>query len=173
MTSPEIENKPYPDGLMIRYTQPQDVEHLKRWLMDPTVQDWFPMCNELEVDDAARRWVSFCRVKSSLTVEIKGVPVGIATLYVQAYKKLLHQTEFGIIISPEWRNQGIGTFLMKSIIKLAKDQFNIELLHLQVYAENPAINLYKRFGFREFGKQTHWLKDENRYVGRIFMERFL
>ena len=56
---------------------------------------------------------------------------------------------------------------------LAKEKFKIELLHLQVYAENPAMNLYKRFGFKEFGRQESWIKEENRYVGRVFMERFL
>ncbi len=167
------QEKPIPEGLTVRYTQPQDVEPLKRWFSDPTVQDWFPMCNEAEVDDAARRWVSFCRIKSSLTAEINGTPVGIVTLYLQAYKKLLHQAEFGIIVAPEYRDKGIGTYLMKAAMKLAKEQFKIELLHLQVYAENPAYRLYKRLGFREYGRQSHWLKDGNRYVGRIFMERFL
>jgi putative acetyltransferase len=71
------------------------------------------------------------------------------------------------------RNKGIGSFLMRSMMRLAKEQFHLEPIHLQVYAENPAMRLYKRFGFREFGRQTHWIKEEDRYVGRIFMERFL
>lgn len=160
-------------GLTVRYTQPQDAEHLKAWLLDPEISTWFPMANEAEVEDAVRRWISFSRVKSSLTAELDGVPCGIVTLYVQAYKKLLHQSEFGIIVATGMRNKGIGSFLLRSLMRLAKEQFKLELLHLQVYAENPAIRLYKRFGFREFGRQTHWIKEEDRYVGRIFMERFL
>ena len=161
------------EGLTIRYTQPSDADYLKAWLSDPSVGSWFPMCNDLEIDDATRRWISFCRIHSSLTALMNGVPCGIVTLYLQAYKKLLHQAEFGIIVGSEYRNKGIGSFLIKSAMRLAKEQFHIELLHLQVYAENPAIRLYKRMGFREFGKQTHWIKEEDRYVGRIFMERFL
>lgn len=160
-------------GLTVRYTQPQDAEHLKAWLLDPEISTWFPMANEAEVEDAVRRWISFSRVKSSLTAELDGVPCGIVTLYVQAYKKLLHQSEFGIIVATGMRNKGIGSFLLRSLMRIAKEQFKLELLHLQVYAENPAIRLYKRFGFREFGRQTHWIKEEDRYVGRIFMERFL
>lgn len=160
-------------GLTMRYTQLQDAEHLRAWLLDPEISSWFPMANEAEVDDAVRRWISFSRVKSSLTAEIDGVPCGIVTLYVQGYKKLQHQSEFGIIVASGMRNRGIGSFLMRSMMRLAKEQFRLELVHLQVYAENPAIRLYKRFGFREFGKQTHWIKETDRYVGRIFMERFL
>jgi RimJ/RimL family protein N-acetyltransferase len=160
-------------GLTVRYTQPQDAEYLKAWLSDPEVSTWFPMANEFEVDDAVRRWISFSRVRSSLTAELDGKPCGLVTLYVQAYKKLQHQSEFGIIVASGMRNQGIGSFLMRSMMRLAKEQFHLELVHLQVYAENPAIRLYKRFGFREFGRQTHWIKEQDRYVGRIFMERFL
>ncbi len=160
-------------GLTVRYTVPQDADHLKAWLLDPEVSTWFPMANEFEVEDAVRRWISFSRVKSSLTAELNGKPVGLVTLYVQAYKKLMHQSEFGIIVASGMRNKGIGSFLMRSMMRLAKEQFRLELVHLQVYAENPAIRLYKRFGFREFGRQTHWIKEEDRYVGRIFMERFL
>jgi putative acetyltransferase len=160
-------------GLTVRYTQPQDAEYLKAWLSDPEVSHWFPMCTEAEIDDAVRRWISFSRIKSSLTAELNGVPCGIVTLYLQAYKKLVHQSEFGIIVASGMRGKGIGSFLMRSMMRLGKEQFQLELVHLQVYAENPAIRLYKRMGFREFGRQTHWIKETDRYVGRIFMERFL
>jgi len=167
---PEVKTIP---GLTIRYTVPQDAECLKQWLMDPSVQDAFPMASESEVEDAVRRWISFSRVRSSLTVEMDGHPVGISTLYIQAYKRLLHQTEFGVIVDSHYRGRSIGSYLLSSIMKLAKQHFHVELIHLQVYQDNPAIKLYKKFGFQEFGCQTHWIKDDNRYVGRIFMERFI
>jgi ribosomal protein S18 acetylase RimI-like enzyme len=159
-------------GLTIRYTVPQDAEWLKKWLLDPSVKNSFPMLSEGEVDDAVRRWISFSRIRASLTVEMDGRPVGLATLYVQAYKRLVHQTEFGIIVDPDYRGKGVGSFLLSSIMKLAKQHFHVELIHLQVYQDNPAIFLYEKFGFKEFGRQTHWIKEgEGQYVGRIFMER--
>ena len=104
----------------------------------------------------------------------EGVPVGLTTLYLQPYRKLAHQCEFGIIIGPEHRGQGIGSLLLSSLMTLAKDTFKIELLHLQVYSENPAIRLYSRFGFKEFGRQDKWIKElDGSYTGRIFMERKL
>jgi len=161
------------EGLTIRYTTPSDADYLKLWLSDPEVSGWFPMANEAEVDDAVRRWISFSRIRSSLTAEMNGVPCGLVTLYLQAYKKIMHQSEFGIIVGSGFRNKGIGSFLLNSVMRLGKEQFKLELLHLQVYAENPAQRLYKRFGFREFGRQTHWIKESDRYVARVFMERFL
>jgi len=178
MTEPVFEHVPQEkespiEGLTVRYTTKDDGKHLSEWLKDPSISSWFPMTGNEEIEDATVRWISFSQVKASLTVEYEGVPCGIATLYLQGYKKLLHQAEFGVIVAPGYRNKGIGTFLIKSLMRLAKERFRIELLHLQVYAENPAIGLYKRLGFREFGRQTHWIKEDTRYVGRIFMERFL
>lgn len=162
-----------PPGVEVRYTEPEDAPYLKSWLMDPSVRLWFPMIDEVEIDDAVMRWIAFYRFKCSLTITKDKIPCGIATLYLQPYRKLAHQCEFGIIVGTQYRNQGIGSYLMSSIMHLAKEKFNIELLHLQFYAENPAVNLYKRFGFTEFGRQSGWIKDEGRSVGRIFMERYL
>lgn len=162
-----------PSGIEIRYTEPGDAKYLKEWLMEPETLRWFPMDDEVEIDDAVMRWIAFYRYKCSLTITKDGIPCGISTLYLQPYRRLAHQCEFGILIGKEHRNKGIGSYLLNSAIHLAKEKFKIELIHLQVYEGNPAIRLYTRFGFKEFGRQNAWIKEENRYAGRIFMERFL
>lgn len=162
------------EGLEFRYTEFGDGVHLKQWLLDPSIQKWFPMADEVEIDDAVSRWVGFSRYKCSLTAVKDGVPCGLATLYLQPYKKLAHQCEFGIIVAPDARGKGVGTQLLRHLIHLAKERFSIQLLHLQVYTENPAKRLYERFGFVEFGHQTHWIREtDGTYTGRVFMEKFL
>lgn len=160
-------------GFDVRYTEMSDAVYMKEWFMEPNILRWFPMTEYPEIDDSVNRWLSFSRYKCSLTAMIDGVPCGIATLYIQPYRKLRHQSEFGIIVSGKCRNQGIGSHLLRNLMHLGKTYFNLELLHLQVYSENPAMRLYQRFGFREFGRQTHWIKDDGIYVARVFMERFL
>lgn len=162
-----------PQGVTLRYTCPQDSLWLKEWLSLPEAMRAYPMCNTLEVDDATRRWISFSRLRSSLTVEKNGKPVGISTLHVHWYKRMSHQCDFAIIVAPDARGHGVGGFLLSSIMKLAKKQFKIELLHLQVYLGNPAIHLYERFGFREFGCHPAWVKDDSIYTGISYMGRRL
>jgi RimJ/RimL family protein N-acetyltransferase len=118
----EKEDNPL-EKLEIRYTELSDTPHVRDWLMDPTVATWFPMADAIEIDDAANRWVSFARYRCSLTAVMDGVPCGIATLYLQPYKKLAHQCEFGIIVAPGFRNKGIGSDLLKNLIHLAKEYF--------------------------------------------------
>ena len=161
-------------GVDIRYTEMSDGKYLKEWLQDPNVNRWFPMADEVEIDDAVARWIGFARWRCSLSAMREGKPIGLATLYLQPYKKLAHQCEFGIIVADQERGKGVGTLLLRSLMSLAKDTFKIELLHLQVYSENPAISLYARLGFTEFGRQDQWIKELNgTYTGRIFMERKL
>lgn len=169
-------------GLEMRYTVFEDAKYLKEWLSDPSVRRAYPMCEAAEIEDAVARWISFARYRCSLTATLNGVPCGLATLYLQPYRQLAHQCEFGIIVGAAYRGLGIGTHLLNSLMHLAKNRFKIELLHLQVYAENPAMNLYRRLGFETFGSQTHWVKEQVEegpeagkveYIGRIFMQRFL
>ncbi|MCE2983434.1 MAG: GNAT family N-acetyltransferase [Parachlamydia sp.] len=165
------------DGVEVRYTEPSDSKYLKEWLMETTAGRWFPMDDEMEIDDAVMRWIAFYRYKCSLTILKNGLPCGIATLYLQPYRKLAHQCEFGIIVGDGFRGKGIGSYLMNSLIHMAKEKFKIELLHLQVYSENPARKFYRRFGFKEFGEQNSWIKESNenggQYAGRVFMERMI
>jgi RimJ/RimL family protein N-acetyltransferase len=158
----------------IRYSDLADGRYLKQWLQEPSIGRWFPVYDTVEIDDAVQRWIGFSRYKCSLTAVKNEEPCGIATLYLQPYRKLAHQCEFGIIVGQGHRGQGVGTELIRNLIHLAKTKFHIELLHLQVYSENPAIHLYKRMGFVEFGKQTHWIKEiDGTYTGRLFMEKYL
>lgn len=162
------------DDLEIRYTDLSEGRFLKEWLTEPSVGRWFPVADTVEIDDAVHRWIGFSRYKCSLTAFKDGHPCGLATLYLQPYRKLAHQCEFGIIVGHGYRGQGIGTELLKNLIHLAKDQFRIELLHLQVYQDNPAIHLYSRLGFTEFGRQEKWIKEsDGTYTGRVFMEKSL
>ena len=162
-----------PPDLEIRYTEPKDITFLEKWFADPAVLRWFPMKDPREVDDSVKRWIAYHQYKCSLTACLKGIPCGIATLWLQPYRKVSHQCQFGIIVDPQCRGKRIGSSLMKNIMNLAKKNFRIEMFHLEVYEGNPAYHLYKSFGFREFGRQSHWVKDDGEYIARICMERFL
>lgn len=161
-------------GVQIRYTEAGDAKYLRAWFNDPNVASYFPMFDQAEMDDAVNRWIGFYRYKCSLTAVKDGTPVGVATLYLQPYRKLAHQCEFGIVVAPECRDQGVGSQLLHHMMHLAKEKFKIELLHLQVYESNPAVRLYRRFGFKDFGLQRGWIKEKDgTYTSRLLMEVYL
>ncbi|HLB52747.1 MAG TPA: GNAT family N-acetyltransferase [Chlamydiales bacterium] len=160
--------------LVIRFSEEGDEKYLIEWLLEPGVLRWFPLCDVREVEDAARIWMSYAKVKGALTAVYNGIPCGTATLYINSYKKLSHQSLFAIIVNTESRGKGVGTKLLSELIALAKERFQLELLHLEVYDGNPAIHLYRRFGFKEYGFERHFAKEGNgEYLGKIMMEKNL
>lgn len=50
-----------------------------------------------------------------------------------------------IALLPEFRNQGIGTTILRGLITKADTSGRILSIHVEAY--NPALNLYKRLGF--------------------------
>ncbi len=158
-------------NLKIRFAQKSDGKYLEKWL-DESVLQWFPMCNKAEVADAVNIWMSFTQYRAVLTAEIDKKPVGSALIYLQSYVKLAHQALFAIIIDKDYRGKGVGTTLINELIKIAKERFKLEILHLEVYETNPAIHLYERFGFKKYGVHKKFLKDQNgKYYDKILMQK--
>jgi RimJ/RimL family protein N-acetyltransferase len=158
----------------IRLAQAEDAPHLTKWLSDPNILKWFPMANEREIEDSVRIWVGYSRMQAGMTACLGDQPVGMANLYIQPYQKLAHQCLFSVIIQDAYRGQGIGTLLLESLIEHAKEKFQIELLHLEVYDGNPAITLYRKLGFQEYGRHVRFIKlEDGTYIDKIFMQREL
>ena len=154
----------------MRFTEPADAEFLTRWFLQPGVLLYFPMDDIREIEDAVRIWIGYSQIQAGLTALHEGVPRGMANLYVQPYKKLAHQCLFSILVDEAFRGRGVGTQLIRSLKKLAQEKFHIEILHLEVYDGNPAIHLYQREGFKEFGCQSLFIREKGQYNGKIYME---
>ncbi len=157
----------------IRFAVEEDMLLLIEWLQQPGVLEWFPLCDLREIEDAARIWISHIKFNAVLTSLWDGKPCGIATLYIPPFRKLAHQCLLAIIVDEAYRGKGVGTFLLNELERLAQERFKIELLHLEVYEGNPAIHLYQRLGFVQYGYQRHFIKQEGRYLGKIMMQKVL
>lgn len=159
--------------ITIRPGEESDQKYLVEWLLQPGVLNWFPIADLREIEDAARICVSYAKFGAVLTALWDGVPCGIANLYIPPYKKLSHHALFMIIIDEKYRGKGVGTKLMIQLMDLAKNTFGMEFLHLEAYEGNPAIRLYERLGFVQYGIQKHFVKEEGAYRAKILMQKNL
>jgi putative acetyltransferase len=159
--------------LTFRLTLPEDGPYLSQWLSDPRILTWVPMFDAREIEDAVRIWIGYSRIEAGVTALWNSEPCGMANLYIQPYKKLAHTCLFSIIVKEEIRGKGVGKQLLENLMKHAKEKFKIEILHLEVYQGNPAKHLYERAGFKEFGCQTHFIKENGKYIPKIFMQKSL
>ena len=157
----------------IRFGEESDQAYLIEWLLQPGVLDGFPLTGIREIEDAARIWISYHKNHAVLTALWDGVPCGIANLYLQSYEKMSHQCLFAIIVDEKHRGKGVGAKLLRELMKLAKERFHLEFLHLEVYQGNPAIALYERLGFSQYGVHKRFIKDGGRYIDKILMQKYL
>lgn len=162
-----------PSPLTFRLTRPEDAPYLMQWLSDPKILRWFPMFDAREIEDSVRIWIGYSRIESGITAEWNSEPCGMANLYIQPYKKLKHTCLLSIIVKEEMRGKGIGKAMMEQLMKHAKEKFKIEVLHLEVYEGNPAQHLYERMGFKQFGYQSRFIKEDGKYNGKFFMQIIL
>lgn len=158
-------------SIVMRPSVETDIPILASWVCRPNVLCWFPMSDQREIEDSTRIWTGYIRLGASFTAEYQGKPAGMAVLYLQPYKRFSHHALFAIIVDEEHRNLGIGKALIEHFEKEARDKFNIELLHLEVYDGNPARRLYERMGFKEYGRHPRFIKENGKYVSKILMQK--
>lgn len=84
---------------------------------------------------------------------------------------LSHVGIFGITVSEQYRNRGIGTELMKRAIEEAKRSIKgLEIITMGVFADNDrAMHLYKKFGLKKYGELPNGVIRKGKHSNHIYM----
>jgi putative acetyltransferase len=84
-----------------------------------------------------------------------------------------HAGQIGMAVRDDCQGQGVGTALVQAAVDLADQWLNILRLELEVYADNePALRLYKKFGFGVEGTLVRYAYRAGQYVDVHAMARF-
>ena len=109
-----------------------------------------------------------------LVAEINTELVGNIDLTGSKRSKMSHTAMIGMGIKEEYRNQGLGTYLINSVIDWAKNYSEIELIWLDVYASNElGLILYRKTGFKISGTVKDFFKEEQGYKDKIQMYQII
>jgi len=140
-----------PAGVLIRLSMPSDLDVL------------FPIYCEVMRDYATRATGAWDEDEQRRQY-YAGFPVGRAQVILVGYDiagaiDCEHHgdrwTVNNIEIAPEWQNHGIGTWLLRRLLRQARGE-GIPV-DLEVLKVNPARRLYERLGFAVTGEtDTHW-----------------
>ncbi|KEK21167.1 GNAT family N-acetyltransferase [Bacillus gaemokensis] len=111
----------------------------------------------------------------TLVVEFNDQVIGFLSFSRSSYIRLHHAGSFGMGIKQEFSNIGIGTKFLSYFIEWAKEQEGLEKICLDVFSNNErAINLYKRLGFREEGRQINQIRfKDGSYADIVFMALYI
>ncbi len=83
-----------------------------------------------------------------------------------------HVGQIGMAVRDDWQGQGVGTALMQAAVDLAEKWLNLSRLELEVWTDNePAIRLYKKFGFMTEGTLIRFGFRDGEYADAYYMAR--
>lgn len=130
------------------------------------------MNNPLEIEDSVKN-VFIYPNRVLIMANDDNSPIGLAQLDISSFKKHSHVAFFCMLINRDYRGKGLGTKLLHELMRMAKDEFKIEVLFLDVFSENRAINLYKRVGFVQCGSEARFMKEGLKYLEKVCMYKEL
>ncbi|EOU1691044.1 GNAT family N-acetyltransferase [Clostridium perfringens] len=103
--------------------------------------------------------------------EEDGKVLGLGILMNHGNLRKKHVGVITLMVNSDYQNKGIGSLLMDKLINLS-ESLNIIRLELCVFRDNyKAINLYKKFGFKEEGIKVKSALKNGEYIDEIMMAR--
>ena len=161
------------DGLRIRLRDGRDIADLlalfneERFLRYASARGPFASAAELEAWLAA---VS-CAKRYETVAVLAGRTIGFAGLYVMG-EGLEHSGWILIGVREAFQARGIGARLLKTLIGAATVIFALRRVQLTVFGDNePAIKLYRRFGFEIEGRHRDFIRRGEGFVDGFTMAR--
>jgi len=82
-----------------------------------------------------------------------------------------HIGTFGITVAQEYRNEGVGSLLMRYVFQEAERQLSgLKIVCLGAFDGNEvAIKMYKKFGFTEYGRLPEGIFYKESYIDHRYM----
>lgn len=95
--------------------------------------------------------------------------IGMANVSLRQ-KIYKHIGNSSITIKKSFRGKGLGMLLIEMLLSETLHLSGIKKIVLQVFGNNiPAINLYKKIGFRKYGHLPRAIKWRGKYIDEILM----
>ena len=165
---------PASQGLKIRRTQSSDAAAIARVFEGPEVVRGTLQLPYPSVESWQRRLSGETDASLVSLVACDGADVvGTLGLHLNpGMPRRQHIAELGMAVRDDWQGRGVGTALLKAALELADGWMQLRRLQLTVFVDNePAIRLYRKFGFEVEGTLRELAYRDGRYVDGFLMAR--
>lgn len=137
--------------------------------------DWFDNLSILNKEQRYERFMFFPYQYLLGAVDVNGEIAGMIGFSCEHTRsKVKHKGKiWGMYVKPEFRRQGIASFLVRSVVSTA-EEIGCEQIQLTVSTDNhDSHGLYLRLGFTVFGMESHAVRVGDGYVDEYHMVKFL
>lgn len=158
--------------ITIRKEEPSDAEAIWRCFTTPLV-----VRNTLQMPyrslESIREMLSQnADGKHNLVAVVDGEVVGAISLHTSSRPRVTHKGVIGMMVRDDWQGKGVGKAMMQAVIDLADKWLNLSRLELTVFTDNePAIALYRKFGFEIEGAHRKFAFRDGEFVDAYTMAR--
>ena len=164
---------PDPVTISIRRAEPGDYAALQQ-IMAGTKVVWgtsqlpFPSCEQWR-----KRLAEPGEGEFRLVACVESEVVGQLTVYTSPnHPRRRHAGQIGMAVCDDWQGKGVGSALMQVAVDLADRWLNLSRLELTVFTDNePAVRLYKKFGFSIEGILAGYVFRDGQFVDVYTMAR--
>jgi putative acetyltransferase len=161
-------------GVRIRAAEPEDIPAISATLAGPRA-----IHGTLQVpftSNALRRErFTFTDIHTVFLVAEPlegGDSIGNIGLHRNTRPRRIHTASLGMSVRDDWQGRGVGSALMAAALDVADNWWQVRRVHLEVYTDNePAITLYRKFGFEVEGTLHQDAFRDGEYVDSLVMAR--
>jgi RimJ/RimL family protein N-acetyltransferase len=132
---------------------------------------------ESEGDAACSGLVSLLKSDNScwIVAEMDGEIIGSLDFHGGRYARIRHVGTFGMLVRRDYRNQGVGTALLETMLDWAHSNPCIEKVSTTLFTTNArAMTLYSKHGFVGQGvRQREYQVSPGRYLDAVVMAKWV
>lgn len=158
--------------ILLRREEPTDADAIAAVMSDESVYAGTLQPPHASHQQWRDRLAAFEPAKYALVAEIGGRVVAHAGLFLNERLRQRHVAMLGIGVAAAHQRQGVGTALLRELLRTADGWLNVLRVELTVYTDNAqALALYRKFGFEIEGTLRANALRDGRYVDSYQMGR--
>ncbi len=158
-------------NLKIRDIEIEDYKEISKIRKMPGVMENILSNKDEEEESIKEKIINRGKNQYWYVAEENGKVIGLGILMNDGNLRKKHVGVITLMVNSDYQNKGVGSLLMDKLINLS-ESLNIIRLELCVFRDNyKAINLYKKFGFKEEGIKVKSALKNGEYIDEIMMAR--
>lgn len=158
-------------NLKIRDIEIEDYKEISKIRKMPGVMENILSNKDEEEESIKEKIINMGKNQYWYVAEENGKVIGLGILMNHGNLRKKHVGVITLMVNSDYQNKGVGSLLMDKLINLS-ESLNIIRLELCVFRDNyKAINLYKKFGFKEEGIKVKSALKNGEYIDEIMMAR--
>ena len=158
-------------NLKIRDIEIEDYKEISKIRKMPGVMENILSNKDEEEESIKEKVINRGKNQYWYVAEKNGKVIGLGILMNHGNLRKKHVGVITLMVNSDYQNKGVGSLLMDKLINLS-ESLNVIRLELCVFRDNyKAINLYKKFGFKEEGIKVKSALKNGEYADEIIMAR--